>query len=148
MAEPKIETPRVIRAGSWEVHPDALSPGCVFAGIVRGEKQHLGLYFMKPGATTNVFSLEDRDDGTAREYYGPVDEFYYVLVGELTMFWGRDAAEVGAGRSDRLDLRAGDLGYWSRGWKYAVRNTGGVPATFFWGLTLPPPESPRREHTW
>ena len=148
MTTPKTEPPRVIRAEGSMAHEDALSPGCTFAGLVQGEKQHLGLYFMNPGARTNVFSLEDRDDGKAEEYYGAVDEFYYVLVGTFTMNWGTDADHVREGRSESLILRPGDLGYWSRGWKYSVKNTGDAPGTFFWGLTLPPDGSPRREYTW
>ena len=148
MNSPGNEPPRVIRANSWKVHDDTLSPGCTFAGLVQGEKQHLGLYFMAPGAKTNVFSLEDQDDGKAEEYYGAVDEFYYVLVGEFTMFWGTDTDRVRDGRSENLTLRPGDLGYWARGWKYSVKNTGTAPGTFFWGLTLPPANSPRREFTW
>jgi mannose-6-phosphate isomerase-like protein (cupin superfamily) len=144
----RTEPPRVVGAGGRTVHEDELSPGCTFAGLVHGEKQDLGLYFMIPGAQTNVFSLEDRDDGTAEEYYGPCDEFYFVLVGELTMYWGKNAADVGAGKSECLGLKAGDMGYWSRGWKYSVKNTGAVPSSFVWGLTMPPEGTPRREFTW
>jgi mannose-6-phosphate isomerase-like protein (cupin superfamily) len=138
--------PRVTRSDQWEAQPDAISPGCSSATLLEGEKQNVGLYFIPPGAQTNHFSLEDRDDGTADEWYGPSDEFYYVLVGELTMFWGSDVDEVRAGRSEQLVLRAGDLGYWARGWKFSVKNTGTAPATFLWGLTLPPEGTPRREH--
>ncbi len=148
MSQTAHEPPRVIRANSGKVHEDTLSPGCMFAGLVQGEKQQLGHYFMAPGAKTNVFSLEDQDDGKAEEYYGAVDEFYYILVGEFTMFWGIDADRVRDGRSESLLLKPGDLGYWARGWKYSVRNSGAAPGTFFWGLTLPPADSPRREFTW
>ncbi|MEE9217658.1 MAG: hypothetical protein V3U98_01180 [Acidobacteriota bacterium] len=147
MSESKPAPPRVIRAGQWSTKLDEISPGCTHAELIIGEKQALGLYFIPPGAQTNTFSLEDEDDGKAVEYYGPCDEFYYVLVGELTMYWGKDAAEVEAGRSEKLLLKAGDLGYWARGWKYAVKNTGSVPATFFWGITYPPAGTPRRDLT-
>lgn len=142
----KPAPPRVIRPEAWDVRPDEISPGCNIATLVAGEKQHLGVYFIPPGVQTNHFSLEDDDDGTADEWYGPSDEFYYVLAGELTMFWGPDAEEIRAGRSEKLVLQTGDLGYWARGWKYAVRNTGSGPATFLWGLTFPPEGTPRREH--
>ena len=137
--------PRVVRPEEWDVRPDEISPGCHITAIVEGEQQHVGIYFIPPGVQTNHFSLEDQDDGTADEWYGPSDEFYYVLVGELTMFWGSDADAVREGRSEQLVLRAGDLGYWARGWKFAVKNTGTAPATFLWGLTLPPEGTPRRE---
>jgi mannose-6-phosphate isomerase-like protein (cupin superfamily) len=148
MTSRKAELPRVFSTEGRKAHEDEISPGCTFAGLVHGEKQDLGLYFMIPGAQTNVFSLEDRDDGTAKEYYGPCDEFYFVLVGELTMYWGSDSEKVQAGQSEGLHLKAGDMGYWSRGWKYSVKNTGSVPATFVWGLTLPPEGTRRREYTW
>jgi mannose-6-phosphate isomerase-like protein (cupin superfamily) len=142
----KHSQPRVTRSDQWKAQPDEISPGCSSATLVEGEMQHVGLYFIPPGAQTNDFSLEDRDDGTAEEWYGPSDEFYYVLVGELTMYWGSDVEEVRAGRSEKLLLRAGDLGYWARGWKFSVKNTGTAPATFLWGLTLPPEGTARREH--
>ena len=148
MKKEKPEPPRVIRADHWKVQPDAISPGCTIASMVHGEKQHLGLYFMPPGIQTNLFSLEDHDDRTSEEWYGPCDEFYYVLVGEFTMFWGDDAEAVKTGRSEKMVLTAGDLGYWARGWKYSVRNTGNTPGTFLWGLTFPEEGTPRREYTW
>jgi mannose-6-phosphate isomerase-like protein (cupin superfamily) len=144
MSETGPAPPRIVRPDQWRAEQDELSPGCTFASFVHGEKQQLGLYFMPPGAKTNVFSLEDADDGAAEEYYGPCDEFYYVLVGEFTMHWGRDAADVRAGRSDKLLLKAGELGYWARGWKYSVENTGTAPGTFVWGLTFPPEGITRR----
>ena len=104
----------------------------------------VGLYFMQPNAQTTVFSLEDEDDGTADEYYGPCHEFYYVLVGEFTMYWGKDALEVRKGKANKLHLKAGDLGYWARGWKYSVKNTAKIPGTFFWGISRPPRGIERR----
>ena len=105
----------------------------------------VGLYFMQPNAQTTVFSLEDEDDGTADEYYGPCHEFYYILVGEFTMYWGKEASEIRKVKANKLHLKAGDMGYWSRGWKYSVKNTGKVPGTFFWGISRPPKGIERRE---
>jgi len=53
-----------------------------------------GLYFMEPGSQTSTFSLESEDDNTADEYYGPCFEFYYLLAGEVTMYWGKDVAKL------------------------------------------------------
>jgi mannose-6-phosphate isomerase-like protein (cupin superfamily) len=64
-------------------------------------------------------------------------EFYYLLVGEATMYWGEDASKIRAGTANKVLLKAGDLGYWTPGWKYSVKNTGKVPGTYFWGLTIP-----------
>jgi len=98
----------------------------------------VGLYFMNPNAQSIVFSMEDKDDGTADEYYGPCHEFYYILAGEFTMFWGKDVSEVRKGKANKLHLRPGEMGYWSPGWKYSVKNTSKMPGTFFWGISRPP----------
>jgi mannose-6-phosphate isomerase-like protein (cupin superfamily) len=142
------QKPYVVKASDWKAHHDDLSPGCTIATVVNGERLNLGLYFMPPGIQTNVFSIEDVDDQTACEWYGPVDEFYYVLAGdELTMYWGEDNDAVENSQSESLILRPGDMGYWARGWKYAVRNTGNAPATWLWGLTLPIGDEKRRDGT-
>jgi len=134
LVEPKVYTLNDVVSGL-----DDLVPGAHNTTI--GEVEGLGavgLYFMQPKAQTTVFSLEDEDDGTADEYYGPCHEFYYVLVGEFTMYWGKDALELRKGEANKLHLKAGDMGYWARGWKYSVKNTGKVPGTFFWGISAPP----------
>jgi hypothetical protein len=32
------------------VQPDAISPGCSSATVVEGKQQHVGVYFIPPGA--------------------------------------------------------------------------------------------------
>ncbi|MBV39962.1 MAG: hypothetical protein CMM23_15105 [Rhodospirillaceae bacterium] len=95
---------------------------------------NVGVCHMEPGDETCVFAIEAEDDGTARHQYGPCDEFYYILEGEFTVFWGTDA--------DALDqsfvLNEGDCTHYTTGWKYKVKNTGDVPARFFYFLTSPP----------
>jgi hypothetical protein len=119
---------------------DRYVPRCRYTEIAEVEGfGEFGLYFMPPGAQTTVFSLESADDGTADEYYGPRPEFYYLLAGELTMYWGKDAECLARGEGSRLPLGAGDFGLWETEWKYSVRNGGAVPATFFWGLAEAPP---------
>ena len=138
MSSKKVE-PRVIGMDAWKWSgEDYLVPEChqIVIDYEEGVGK-LGLYVMNPGAKTNVFSMEQTDDGTAEEYYGPCHEFYYLLVGECTMYWGEDTAKVKDGTSGKLVLKAGDLGYWAPGWKYSVQNTGKVPETFFWGITSP-----------
>ena len=54
---------------------------------------HWGVCHMEPNQESCVFSLEEEDDGTALHYYGPADEFYYILEGEFTLWWGKDAAK-------------------------------------------------------
>ena len=133
--------PRVLTVGDFKFNGvDIYVPGCRYTEIAEAEGfGEFGLYFMPPGAQTTVFSLESADDGTADEYYGPRLEFYYVLAGELTMYWGKDAESLRRGEGARLPLRAGEFGLWEREWKFSVSNTGEVPATFFWGLAEAPP---------
>jgi len=144
MNETRLE-PRAITMDDWKSGPDSLSPGCDITSITNVEGAGgIGLYFMAPGKQTNSFSMEASDDGTADEYYGMCHEFYYILVGEFTMYWGEDIAKIQAGTANKVLLKAGDLGYWTPGWKYAVKNTGKVPGTFFWGITVPTGGAKRR----
>jgi len=138
MCEAKVK-PRVMGMDEWKSGPDDLSPGCDFTLIADIEEVgKVGLYFMAPGKQTSTFSLEATDDGTCDEYYGACHEFYYILVGEFTMYWGEDVSKIQEGTANKLLLKAGDMGYWTPGWKYSVKNTGKVPGTFFWGLSKPP----------
>jgi mannose-6-phosphate isomerase-like protein (cupin superfamily) len=119
--------------------PDGPVPASWYTKIVDAEGfGGFGLYFMEPGSQTTTFSLESEDDRTADEYYGPCFEFYYLLIGEVTMYWGKDAEKVIRGEENELLLKAGEFGCWERGWKYSVKNTGAIPASFFWGLGEPP----------
>ncbi|MCF8070187.1 MAG: hypothetical protein K9L30_16510 [Desulfobacterales bacterium] len=118
---------------------DKFVPGCRYSEIMDAEGfGGFGLYFMPPGAQTTVFSLESEDDGTADEYYGPCFEFYFLLSGEITMYWGKDAAKLKKGEGNEILLKAGDFGCWEKEWKFAAKNTGELPVTFFWGLGEPP----------
>jgi len=95
---------------------------------------HIGVCYMDPGDETCVFAIEEEDDGTAPHHYGPCDEFYYILEGEFTLWWGTDAAQL---EHSRL-LVVGDCAYYPTGWKYKVKNTGNTPGKFFWVMTEPP----------
>jgi len=137
--KPRAEKPEVLRMEAWRTSIDRLVPKCHFTTVKNIEGVGtIGFYFMPPGELTNTFSMEHEDDGTADEYYGPCHEFYLIICGEFTMYWGRDASEIRDERSDKLVLKAGEVGHWTPGWKYAVKNTGNVPGTFFWGLSKPP----------
>jgi mannose-6-phosphate isomerase-like protein (cupin superfamily) len=133
--------PRVVTIKDFKFNGvDRYVPGCRYTEIADAEGfGEFGLYFMPPGAQTTVFSVESADDGTADEYYGPRVEFYYVLAGELTVYWGKDADSVRRGEGSPLLLGAGDFGLWETEWKYSARNSGEIPATFFWGLAEAPP---------
>ena len=93
-----------------------------------------GVCFMQPGDETCVFALEAEDDGTALHQYGACDEFYYILEGEFTVWWGKDASNL----KDFYELKKGDCAYYPTGWKYRVKNTGDAPGKFFYVMTDPP----------
>jgi mannose-6-phosphate isomerase-like protein (cupin superfamily) len=128
--------PRALAARDFKFNGiDRYVPDCNYTEIVDAEGfGGFGLYFMPPGAQTTVVSLESEDDATADEDYGPCFEFYYVLSGEITMYWGKDAERVRRGEEGRLQLAQGDFGCWEKEWKFSAKNTGEVPASFFWGL--------------
>ncbi|MCH7534470.1 MAG: hypothetical protein IH948_01755 [Bacteroidetes bacterium] len=131
--------PKVLTSRDFEFNGiDKISPNCRITEIKDAEDfGGFGLYFMEPGAQTSTFSLESEDDGTADEYYGHCFEFYFLLVGEITMYWGKDAAKLKKGEAKEVNLKAGDFGCWEKGWKFSAKNTGVLPATFFWGLGKP-----------
>ena len=93
----------------------------------------IGVCHMAPGEQTCVFAIEEDDDGTAPHQYGPCDEFYYVLEGELTVWWGTDAANL----KDSYRLEKGDCTYYPPGWKYKVKHTGDSPGKFFYYMSSP-----------
>lgn len=93
----------------------------------------IGVCFMEPGDETCVFGIEEEDDGTALHHYGPCDEFYYILHGEFTVWWGKDANNL----EDYYVLKEGDCAYYPTGWKYRVKNTGDKPGKFFYYMSAP-----------
>ncbi len=95
---------------------------------------NIGVCHMQPGEETCVFALQAHDDGTTSHHYGPCDEFYYILEGEFTVWWGRNACEL----NESYVLKKGDCTYYPTGWKYKVKNTGDVPGKFFYFLSSPP----------
>jgi mannose-6-phosphate isomerase-like protein (cupin superfamily) len=95
---------------------------------------HIGISEMEPGDETCVFALEAEDDGTALHQYGPCDEFYYILEGEFTVWWGKDASKL----DNFYTLKKGDCTYYPTGWKYKVGNTGDSPGKFLYYMSSPP----------
>ena len=94
---------------------------------------HWGVCHMAPGDETCVFSLEEKDDGEALHYYGPADEFYYILEGEFTLWWGNNASKL----NNHFILKKGDCTYFPTGYKYKAKNTGKVPGKFFFYMSNP-----------
>lgn len=112
---------------------------------VSTEAWDLGLYFMEPDMTTIVFSTESEDDGTADEWYGRAYEFYYIVQGEFTVRYGKDADALRKRDAKKIVLREGDVMSFPPEWKYMVQNTGKIPGSFFWGKTSPPEGTKMRE---
>jgi mannose-6-phosphate isomerase-like protein (cupin superfamily) len=138
--------PRVLKIKDFRTTGvDPYVPGCWYTEITDMEGfGEFGLYVMSPGAQTTVFSLESEDDGTADEYYGACAEFYYVISGEVTVYWGKDAERLKRGEGEQLLLEAGDFGRWEKELKYSAKNSGEMPALFFWGLAERPQGAVKR----
>jgi len=51
--------------------------------------------------------MENTDDGTADEWYGPTQEFYFIIAGEFTVGYDTDAARLRRKDSPRYVVRAG-----------------------------------------
>ena len=136
------EKPSVTRVSDvlTEVYKDGLQ-----TTFVKNKGWDLGLYFMEPGMTTIVFSLEETDDGTADEWYGPSHEFYMITQGVFTVWYGKDANDLRRKNGPNMTLNEGDVVSYPPGWKYVVQNTGRIPGSFFWGKTAPKPDIRMRE---
>ena len=94
---------------------------------------HIGVCFMEANQESCVFSLEEKDDGTTLHYYGHADEFYYILEGEFTLWWGKDAENL----DNHFILKKGDCTYFPTGYKYKVKNTGSKPGKYLYFMTTP-----------
>jgi mannose-6-phosphate isomerase-like protein (cupin superfamily) len=94
---------------------------------------HIGVCHLEPNQESCVFALEEEDDGTALHYYGPSDEFYYILEGEFTLWWGKDASNL----DNHFILKKGDCTYFPTGFKYKVKNTSNVPGKYLYYMTTP-----------
>ena len=93
----------------------------------------VGVCFMDPDEETVVFSLEHDDDFKTSHYFGPVNEFYYILEGKFTVWWGKDGSNL----NNFLELKRGDCTHYTPGWKYKVKNTGTLPGRFFYVMMAP-----------
>ena len=134
-----VKPPRVVREGEVETfgpgHDESHYISVPIKQYYSVENVgNVGVCTMQPGDETCVFALEAVDDGTVPHHYGACDEFYYILEGEFTVWWGTDAAAL----DHSFVLKPGDCTHYTTGWKYQVRNTGQVPGRFFYFLTSPP----------
>jgi mannose-6-phosphate isomerase-like protein (cupin superfamily) len=95
-----------------------------------GSNLLLGAAWMDPGEETNVWSSREVNDvAEGDHWYGPVDETYFIISGNLRLTWDEGA----------FDLKPNDCVYLAPGWTYHLKNTGSVPAFFIYSMT-PSPE--------
>ncbi|MDH5450562.1 MAG: cupin domain-containing protein [Candidatus Bathyarchaeota archaeon] len=98
----------------------------------------MGAAILEPGMTTCTFSGEEEDDGKSDHYYGPFHEFYYIICGEFTLYWGKGESKVRKGTSEKIVLKPGDALHLTPGWKYRCQNTGVAPGMFLYGMARAP----------
>lgn len=96
-----------------------------------------GLMYVAPGGDTAVFSMEQTDDGTADEWYGPTQEFYFIVAGEFTISYDTDAERLRSKQSPKYVVHAGEYAVHPVGWKYQVQCTSQTPGTFLWCKHIP-----------
>jgi hypothetical protein len=95
-----------------------------------GSNLLLGASWLDPGEVTNTWSSAADDDAAPDgHWYGPVDETYFIIRGNLTLTW--DEGELALGPDDAV--------YLAPGWHYRLENTGEEPAFFVYGMA-PTPE--------
>jgi hypothetical protein len=130
----EMKTPRCVRL--HEQVSTAQFGGGISLGV-HTDAWDTGLMFVAPGTDTMCFSIEETDDGTADEFYGPTQEFYYILAGEITIHYGTDTAKIKRKEAESYVVRAGDYCVHAVGWKYMVSCTSSTPATFLWCKHIP-----------
>jgi mannose-6-phosphate isomerase-like protein (cupin superfamily) len=131
----EIKTPRPVRLA--DAHKN-VSYGGTISLFVHTDCWDSGLMFMEPGHKTCVFSMEEADDGTADEWYGPTQEFYYVIAGEFTVSYDTDATRLKRQESASYQVRAGEYAVHPVGWKFQIECTSSTPGTFLWCKNIPP----------
>ncbi|MFQ5959514.1 MAG: hypothetical protein ACE5LF_09120, partial [Alphaproteobacteria bacterium] len=62
-----------------------------------GSELTLGVSMLEPGDETNRWSsMPENDAGPGEHWYGPVEETYYCIRGNLTLTWDEGTIEFGA----------------------------------------------------
>jgi mannose-6-phosphate isomerase-like protein (cupin superfamily) len=91
-----------------------------------GSELMQGVCWMDPGEQTNTWSSRAADDTAAGDHwYGPVEETYFIVRGDLRL---RTDAGV-------FELHANDSVYLAPGHSYHLENTGTEPAFFVYSMT-------------
>ena len=112
----------------WRARDDAPTKVRIRRLITRGRhgsELTLGVCEMEPGEETNLWSSrQENDAGPGEHWYGPVEETYYCLRGQLTLAW--DEGEIAFGANDAV--------YLAPGWHYRLRNSGSETAFFIYNM--------------
>ncbi len=131
----EMKTPRPVRLKDAHVN---VSYGGRISLFVHTDCWDTGLMFVQPGNDTAVFSMEETDDGTADEWYGPTQEFYYVVAGEFKVSYDTDAGRLKRKESPSYVVQAGEYAVHPVGWKFQIQCTSPTPGTFLWCKNIPP----------
>lgn len=131
----EMRTPRPVRLEDAKA---GIHFGGTIAMFVHTGCWDSGLMFVAAGHDTAVFSMEETDDGTADEWYGAIQEFYYIVAGEFTIRYDSDAGRLRRKESPSYQVRAGEYAVHPVGWKFQVQCTSATPGTFLWCKQNPP----------
>ncbi len=90
-----------------------------------GSELTLGVCTMDPGEESCRWSsMPENDARPGEHWYGPVEETYYCIRGELTLAW--DEGEI--------EFSAGDAVYLAPGHHYQLKNSGGETAFLVYNM--------------
>ncbi len=131
----RMKVPRAVRLDDARKN---VSYGGTISLFVHTDCWDSGLMFMAPGHTTCIFSMEVVDDGSADEWYGPTQEFYYIIAGEFTVWYDTDAERLKRKESANYRVRAGEYAVHPVGWKFQIQCASSTPGTFLWCKNIPP----------
>lgn len=135
MSETVTPRPTLVKLSDVTPIPAAEAPTKVrisrlFTRAGHGTELTQGLCWMDPGERTNRWSMGVVDTTNAEDHwYGPVDETYFIVRGNLRLSWNNDD------ESGVFDLGANDSVYLAPGWTYHLENTGTEPAFFVYNMT-------------
>ena len=130
----EIKSPRAVRIADAAANRHY---GGMISLFVNTNCWSTGLMYVEPNNDTSIFSIENEDDGTADEWYGPTQEFYFILAGEFTVQHDTDAARMRRRESPSYVVHAGEYAVHPVGWKYQIRCTSKTPGTFLWCKHIP-----------
>lgn len=130
----EMKTPRPVRIADAVVNSHFCGQISLF---VHTDCWDTGVVYVQAGGDTAVFSMENADDGTADEWYGPTQEFYFIIAGEFTVSYDTDAARLRRKESPRYVVHAGEYAVHPVGWKYQIQCTSATPGTYLWCKHIP-----------